>query len=438
MVNPLKRGSPASGPGTVAKRPRLWDQEVDDERFFNLTRRIEKIEKNQRRIFQELASLKERRCPYCQDEIGSTILRGDEELTPVIDDVDVEDLPVIDPRLIKLFQGVEFPTHELKLLKSQDEFHNKVARESERIARQVAEDDKNKNLTRYTSQYESSMQKPGFLIPDDVQTNGAVFATLQGTRHAANEDRYASFTFHGDSPASVHAIFDGHGGSAASEFCARELKQTLQACWTQFVKDGKDYEIANALTVACVKLDADMRSSHQPLSRPGTTACISLQIDHRLFIAYVGDSPAVLCTSDPQDAQKLTYDFKASDEYAQKTVFNRGGDIIKNRVGHKGRGSLAITRALGDDYLRGRDGKKVISPRSKTMLVDLRKLKRGKCTLLVMSDGASDVANLKAMARQTNRLRGEGKSPLEIAKAHVAAAQKAGSKDDITVGVIPL
>ena len=465
MANPLgaglKRSRSWAQTEPQMKVPRRWNDEVSEERRFNLERRVEgvrqeltfeitkrdvelgRLREQLNQLRHEFADYRDRMGPVLAkvDQMYTLTLQENEQLTPVLDDF-VEDVPIVDPRISELFKGLEIPMHELSLLETPEAFEAKKQKESERIARQVADDSQNVKLTKRSRLFERSMQRASFSIPDEVQADGAVFATVEGTRHT-NEDRSLSFTFDPGTPVKVHAVFDGHGGSQAADLCIGKLAETLQTCWREFVKEDKDFEIANALTVACVKLDASQRMNmllnHPRIPHPGTTGCISLQIGDRLFVASVGDSRAVLCGADPKDTLQLTYDFKASDPYAQQTVTKRGGTIINSRVGFRGRGFLAITRAIGDEYLRGEGAKKPISPRPKIMQVDLSKLdKREECTLLLMSDGASDVAKPQAMARQINRLRNEGKTTPEIAKALVAGAQKAGSIDDITVGVIPL
>lgn len=65
-----------------------------------------------------------------------------------------------------------------------------------------------------------------------------------------------------------------------------------------------------------------------------------------LYTANVGDARIVLCRNGK--ALRLSYDHKGSDENEGKRVANAGGLILNNRVN----GVLAVTRALGDAYLK--------------------------------------------------------------------------------------
>ena len=65
-----------------------------------------------------------------------------------------------------------------------------------------------------------------------------------------------------------------------------------------------------------------------------------------LYTANVGDARIVLCRNGK--ALRLSYDHKGSDEHEGKRISNAGGLILNNRVN----GVLAVTRALGDAYLK--------------------------------------------------------------------------------------
>lgn len=65
-----------------------------------------------------------------------------------------------------------------------------------------------------------------------------------------------------------------------------------------------------------------------------------------LYTANVGDARIVLCRGGK--ALRLSYDHKGSDENEGKRIANAGGLILNNRVN----GVLAVTRALGDTYMK--------------------------------------------------------------------------------------
>jgi protein phosphatase PTC1 len=65
-----------------------------------------------------------------------------------------------------------------------------------------------------------------------------------------------------------------------------------------------------------------------------------------LYTANVGDARIILCRNGK--ALRLSYDHKGSDENEGKRIANSGGLILNNRVN----GVLAVTRALGDTYMK--------------------------------------------------------------------------------------
>lgn len=65
-----------------------------------------------------------------------------------------------------------------------------------------------------------------------------------------------------------------------------------------------------------------------------------------LYTANVGDARIVLCRNGK--ALRLSYDHKGADENEGRRISKAGGLILNNRVN----GVLAVTRALGDSYLK--------------------------------------------------------------------------------------
>ena len=65
-----------------------------------------------------------------------------------------------------------------------------------------------------------------------------------------------------------------------------------------------------------------------------------------LYTANVGDARIVLCRNGK--ALRLSYDHKGMDENEGRRISKAGGLILNNRVN----GVLAVTRALGDSYLK--------------------------------------------------------------------------------------
>ncbi|KAJ3285855.1 Protein phosphatase 2C 1 [Rhizoclosmatium sp. JEL0117] len=148
------------------------------------------------------------------------------------------------------------------------------------------------------------------------------------------------------------AIFDGHAGKAAAEWCGANLHETLLT----LLQEKPSAPIPELLNEAFVRTDAQLSS--RKLSSGCTAVVAFTRIEDRenqrkrvLYTANVGDARAVL--SRDGKAVRLTYDHKGSDRNEAQRIMESGGFVVNNRVN----GVLAVTRALGDatmkDYIIG-------------------------------------------------------------------------------------
>lgn len=198
------------------------------------------------------------------------------------------------------------------------------------------------------------------------------------------------------------AIFDGHAGSFAAEWCGKKLHIILEDLMRRnpntpvpelldqtFTSADQQLEILPVKNSGCTAITAVLRwEDRVPNSQSATgstaiapvAASLVKQADsenadtptqvapvrpsaektsqtiHKiqeaaarqrvLYTANVGDARIVLCRNGK--ALRLSYDHKGSDENEGKRISNAGGLILNNRVN----GVLAVTRALGDSYLK--------------------------------------------------------------------------------------
>ncbi|PSS00929.1 phosphatase 2C-like domain-containing protein [Coniella lustricola] len=195
------------------------------------------------------------------------------------------------------------------------------------------------------------------------------------------------------------AIFDGHAGTFAADWCGKKLHIILE----DIIKKNPNAPIPELLDQTFTTVDAQLEKL--PLKNSGCTAAIAVlrweervpsnasqtgsqsiapalakatekipedpfegtdaQSDLKqnteaeraklkgaasrqrvLYTANVGDARIVLCRSGK--ALRLSYDHKGSDENEGKRITHAGGLILNNRVN----GVLAVTRALGDTYMK--------------------------------------------------------------------------------------
>ncbi|KAF7874786.1 hypothetical protein EAF04_001960 [Stromatinia cepivora] len=206
------------------------------------------------------------------------------------------------------------------------------------------------------------------------------------------------------------AIFDGHAGTFAADWCGKKLHLILEetirknpntsipelldqtfttvdaqleklplknsGCtavtavlrWEDRIPNASSATGSTAIapaTVAAVKaaeetpksedngVDLSKSTSQQPNSTVNApTGDVQAKLKSTssrarvLYTANVGDARIVLCRNGK--ALRLSYDHKGSDENEGKRVANAGGLILNNRVN----GVLAVTRALGDAYMK--------------------------------------------------------------------------------------
>lgn len=194
------------------------------------------------------------------------------------------------------------------------------------------------------------------------------------------------------------AIFDGHAGTFAADWCGKKLHIILE----EIIRKNPNGPIPELLDQTFTSVDAQLEKL--PLKNSGCTAAVAvLRWEERvpsdrsatgsqaiapataaatkaakltseetaddkaassgpeathaklksaasrqrvLYTANVGDARIILCRGGK--ALRLSYDHKGSDENEGKRIANAGGLILNNRVN----GVLAVTRALGDTYMK--------------------------------------------------------------------------------------
>lgn len=191
------------------------------------------------------------------------------------------------------------------------------------------------------------------------------------------------------------AIFDGHAGTFAADWCGKKLHIILE----DIIKKNPNVPIPELLDQTFTTVDAQLEKL--PLKNSGCTAAVAVmrwedrvpsnssqtgsqsiapalakaaekplegaeakpeakqnpEAEHAklkgiasrqrvLYTANVGDARIILCRSGK--ALRLSYDHKGSDENEGKRISNAGGLILNSRVN----GVLAVTRALGDSYMK--------------------------------------------------------------------------------------
>ncbi|KAG7577584.1 PPM-type phosphatase domain superfamily [Arabidopsis thaliana x Arabidopsis arenosa] len=148
-------------------------------------------------------------------------------------------------------------------------------------------------------------------------------------------------------PIAFYGVFDGHGGSEASQYIKENamrlffedavFRQSPSVVDSFFLKElEKSHREAYRLA------DLAMDDERIVSSSCGTTALTALVIGRHLMVANAGDCRAVLCRKGK--AVDMSYDHKSTFEPERRRVEDLGGYF----EGEYLYGDLAVTRALGD------------------------------------------------------------------------------------------
>ncbi|ORX80679.1 PP2C-domain-containing protein [Anaeromyces robustus] len=153
------------------------------------------------------------------------------------------------------------------------------------------------------------------------------------------EDAHAYFyNFNDVEGQGYFAIFDGHAGKQAAEWCGAQLHENL----IEIFKESPNMPIQESLNKAFLKTDSQLNEKRGIPS--GCTAIVVLVRKEKrvLYSANVGDARAVL--SRDGRALRLSCDHKGSNLEEVQRITDAGGFVLNARVN----GVLAVTRSLGD------------------------------------------------------------------------------------------
>lgn len=134
------------------------------------------------------------------------------------------------------------------------------------------------------------------------------------------------------------AIFDGHAGKFAAEWCRDNMSEIL----SEELKTSPDMDVREVMKNVFLKADDQLETESAKAGvSSGCTAVMSFirsepcesgeSFQKRvLYTANVGDARTVLCRGGR--AIRLTYDHKGTDEHESKRITEKGGFLLNNRV----------------------------------------------------------------------------------------------------------
>ncbi|KAL7114024.1 hypothetical protein ACP275_04G095700 [Erythranthe tilingii] len=251
-------------------------------------------------------------------------------------------------------------------------------------------------------------------------------------------------------------VYDGHGGSQVANYCRdrihltlmEELKNRKDDILEGPTRDTRQVQWEKVFNSCFSKIDDEVggKAKTGPVAPEtvGSTAVVAVVSSSHIIVANCGDSRAVLYRG--KEAIPLSVDHKPNreDEYAR--IEAAGGKVIQWN-GHRVLGVLAMSRSIGDRYL-----KPSIIPEPEVMFVP--RAREDEC-LVLASDGLWDVmTNEEACDVARKRIliwhkkngahllvdRGQGVDPAAQAAAEYLCnlALQEGSRDNISVIVVDL
>lgn len=261
-------------------------------------------------------------------------------------------------------------------------------------------------------------------------------------------------------------VYDGHGGAQVADYCRDRIHLALTEEIVKIksklnfgtMEGNHQVHWEKAFTSCFLKVDDEIGGGRiedngdtsdgngEPIAPEtvGSTAVVALICSSHIIVANCGDSRAVLYRG--KEAMPLSVDHKPNREDEYERIEASGGKVIQWN-GHRVFGVLAMSRSIGDRYL-----KPWIIPEPEVMFVP--RVRDDEC-LILASDGLWDVmTNEEACEVARKRIllwhkkhgvsstveRGHGIDPAAQAAAdHLSmlALQK-GSKDNISVIVVDL
>ncbi|XAR66182.1 Phosphoprotein phosphatase [Bertholletia excelsa] len=230
-------------------------------------------------------------------------------------------------------------------------------------------------------------------------------------------------------PVHFFAVFDGHGGVHVAKLCkekmhvfmeeelmrvegtccvprgiggnrcgSREIQEAEERCWMAAIRRcfmRMDDVAINSC--ACGKVGSECGCHPVEVALSGSTAVVAVVTATHIIVANCGDSRAVLCRAGR--ALPLSSDHKPDRPNEKQRIAAAGGRVIYNN-GARVEGILAMSRALGDNYL-----KHIIT--SEPEISFTRRTSADEC-LILASDGLWDVLTSELACEVASKCLQEG------------------------------
>ncbi|XP_055757216.1 protein phosphatase 1K, mitochondrial [Salvelinus fontinalis] len=222
------------------------------------------------------------------------------------------------------------------------------------------------------------------------------------------------------------AVFDGHGGPHAAEYCHTYMEKYIREALQQ------EDDLEKALTRAFLEVDKALYThlsyfGNASFLTAGTTATVAVLRDGvELVVASVGDSRALLCRKGR--AKKLTIDHTPDRKDERQRIKLSGGFVTWNSLGQANvNGRLAMTRSIGDFHLKNTG----VIALPETQRINLQH--HQDTFLALTTDGINFIMNDQEICDVINQCH----DPTEAANVIAQQALQYGSEDNSTIVVLP-
>jgi len=303
-------------------------------------------------------------------------------------------------------------------------------------------------IAAYSEVDEAEVEEPTIAdkAPSSVNCHGSFFSS--SGKRPYQEDRYVVSDRN-----AYYAVYDGHGGSEASEYCKVHLENYVIGFLSSTSTDSED-SVKKAFRDAFVATDKRFRRELQQMSdkEVGTTVCVAHITDARkLYVANAGDTRAIVVCDDGS-VVAMSFDQKPDMPEEKARVEKSGHMITITNAVANGRpvrvarvdGSLAVARSIGDaafkdTYLKPEEWAVTCCP-----VVRSLQLEEKHAFLLIACDGIWDVFSNAEVARLVHSELGRKPKPISsddltrVCQFIVKSSIDKKSQDNCTVVLVDL
>ncbi len=268
--------------------------------------------------------------PFYNDNLNTVIKKLESESKEMNNNSNIRDVVNISPFNYHNNNQLNNINKNLKEKNKKNSFSNKTLNEKE------------ESKVEYEEKCSDILSQEYFVENNNIVKNYAYKEDANSHYRDYMEDKGRSIENFNYNPNSIlFCLFDGHGGAEVSTY----LQKTIH----QYMKDIFNYTlIEEGITNVFKSCDYKLRELNY--YQVGSTGCIVYLTKEEgkkvLYCANIGDTRCVLINQ--SEAQRLSYDDRASDKQEFDRIVNENGIVFDGRVC----GQLMLSRAFGDWELK--------------------------------------------------------------------------------------